>query len=186
MTTPALALVPLARINLNTTTEEDIDGVRRRMDPAQHHELDMAEALERVVARVAIPRSLDGTMQLLTALLDTAVMARVAANAMAAPAIQRRRPTHPGHAFGAAENAAQLAAQAYRAQLRDTWPVTEWCQTLSQVALVAAREGAWGLLGIVGEGLQGAPGSLEWWDAVVHVSGLWGDRHYAPGEPSVG
>jgi len=187
MTNPVLAIVPLNKITLQITNEEDaVLGDLRRRDPVAAHQLDMAEALERVVREVAIPRPLDGTMQALSTLLDHAVMARIAANAMAAPAIQRRRPTHPGRAFGAAEDAAQKAAHAYRGMLRDAWPVTQWSEALRLIAVIAAREGAWELLAVVAEGLQGDPGSVEWWDAVVHCANLWGDRNYSREEPLAG
>ncbi|HUH20316.1 MAG TPA: hypothetical protein VLZ09_00480, partial [Gaiellaceae bacterium] len=174
MTTPSLAIIPLERIRLQTTRDELPDGVRLQMDEATTHRLRMAKAVERVILEIPVPEPLEGTMQLLEQLLGAAIMARVAADAMAAPAIQRRRPTHPGAVFGGAEQAAQMAYQAFRVELGQSWPVKQWTETLRAIAIAASEEGAWELLAIVGDGLEGDAGSVEWWDAVVHVTGLWG------------
>lgn len=181
-THPSLSIVPLERVALSTTQDEEIpDEVRRRLDPVASHALRMAEACERVVASVAIPAKLDGTEQLLTGMLDHAVQGRRIADFLSAPA-RTRRPVHPGPTWAAAENAAQMAFYSFRTELGASWPVTQWTHALEAVARVAAVEGAWDVLEVAADGLRADAGSLEWWDAVLYVQGLWGGRNTSPVE----
>lgn len=185
MASSPLALVPVERIHLQTTNEDIPEDVRRRLDPDAHHQLRMAQATERVIAMVPIPEPLDGVQQALTALLDTAIAARATADMLAQP-LRLRRPVHPGASWSAAENAAQSAAQAYKVELAQSWPVAEWSDALTAIARVAAQEGAWELLGWVVRGLEQNAGSVEWWDAVLHIEGLWGGRNYQQSDRVVG
>jgi len=183
MANPDLSLVPIER--LTTTREAVPDELRDAMSDTQRHLLKQAEAVERVVAQIAIPLPLIGTQQRLTALLDQALWGRHIADQMLHP-LAMGRPVPAGPSLGLAENTAQYAMQLYRAELVAQWPVTMWGDALQAIARCAAAEGAWDLVAHVAEGLAGGPGSADWWHAILFVDGLWGERNYQRVEPMVG
>ena len=160
------------------------------MDDTQRHLLQQAHAVERVVQLVPIPQALDGTMQALTLLLDQAMWADHVASQMRKPleltARMGGRPVQAGAALGLAENAAQHSMQKYRAELVAQWPVTDWQNALIAISKCAVSEGAWLLAATVAEGLYGAPGSVEWWHAVLYVDCVWYRRNESASGPVVG
>lgn len=159
----------------------DEDDPRRRFDPAPHA-LAMAQATRRVIAAIALPPAMPHAQRVLTGLLHAALQARIVAAALSQP-LDLRTPVLPGEAWSHAENAAQHAHRAYLAQLAAEWPVDRWQDALIAIAQLGAREGAWELVEAVVEGLHGGPGSVQWWEAVLHVEQLWkwdmeyGDAH---------
>jgi hypothetical protein len=193
MPTPDLSLVPSDRITA-AGTEGVPDEIREQLNNTQRHLLQQAEAIERVVAMIPVPRPLAGTQHALTLLLDQALWARAIADRMQRPLMDERMPLdqrqrraiQAGPSLGAAENTAQYALQLFRAQLVAEWPVTLWNDALTAIVQAGASEGAWDLVGNVAEGLAGGPGSADWWHAVLYVEGLWGDRHYQRFEPVAG
>jgi hypothetical protein len=175
----SLSIVPAHTDPGEVAAEEDTPiQVRERLDPKAAHQLSMAEAQERVIRAVGIPRYLPLALQGLTLLLDGALAARQAADALNVP-LRTRRPVHPGQAWAHLENAAQHAMQAYKVQLGESWPVERWQVCLTSIAEAAARERAWTMLQPIADGLAADSGSPEWWDAVILVTGMWGDRHYS-------
>jgi hypothetical protein len=186
MPSSELAILPVERLS---TAEEVPEAVYRELGDTQRHLLHQAQAVERVVQMVAIPRPLVGTMHRLTVLLDGASWARHVADEMRQPlelGWRSGRKVNAGASLGAAENVAQHSMQQYRAALLAEWPVTAWGDALQAIVRCGASEGAWSLVSLVAEGLYGAPGSVEWWHAVLTVDGMWGERHYAAEEPIVG